>query len=59
VHFVAIVEENEKGIKKNELKLVPVAIVSPFSTKINVTPQPLHPALRNFVRAFRSYSRKE
>ena len=44
-------------MKKNEWKLVPVASVSPFPTKIDVALQPLHSALRNFVSTFQSYSR--
>ena len=40
MHFVAIVEQFKKGIKKNEQKLVPVAVVQPISPRIDVTSDP-------------------
>ena len=40
MHFVAIVEQVKKRIKKNEQKLVPVAIVQPTSATFDVTSEP-------------------
>jgi hypothetical protein len=42
--FVAIVERNVKRIKKIEQKLVPAGNFSPFSTKVDVTLDPLRAA---------------
>ena len=40
VHFVAILEQFKKGIRKNEQKLVPVAVVQPISPRLDVTSDP-------------------
>jgi hypothetical protein len=55
--FVAIVEQIEKRMKKNDQHLVPVSIYLHFPAIFVITLKPVCAAFRKFVRVFRSYSR--
>jgi hypothetical protein len=57
VHFVAIVEQNKKRIKKKEQKLEPEVQLQPIPTIFDATSEQLGAAFRNFVGAFCSYIR--